>query len=169
MLNANLKSVRKSKGLSQEELAVKLHVVRQTVSKWEQGLSVPDSDMLIAISEILETPVSELLGETVSEQKPDDLKVISEKLEEINLQFAKRKQRKRKILFWLFAVFGAAIIITAVFLIKLQSPYLDWNFADPETAVVGTAFHIFEFCFFRLAPFALLGAVAGAVITAKRR
>ena len=169
MLNANLKSVRKSKGLSQEELAVKLHVVRQTVSKWEQGLSVPDSDMLIAISEILETPVSELLGETVSEQKPDDLKVISEKLEEINLQFAKRKQRKRKILFWLFAVFGAAIIITAVFLIKLQSPYLDWNFADPETAVVGTAFHIFEFCFFRLAPFALLGAVAGAVIMAKRR
>ena len=169
MLNANLKSVRKSKGLSQEELAVKLHVVRQTVSKWEQGLSVPDSDMLIAISEILETPVSELLGETVTEQKPDDLKVISEKLEEINLQFAKRKQNRRRLLFWLFAVFGAAIIITAVFLIKLQSPYLDWNFADPETAVVGTAFHIFEFCFFRLAPFALLGAVAGAVITAKRR
>ena len=168
MLNANLKSVRKSKGLSQEELAVKLHVVRQTVSKWEQGLSVPDSDMLIAISEILETPVSVLLGETVTEQKPDDLKVISEKLEEINLQFAKRKQNRRRLLFWLFAVFGAAIIITAVFLIKLQSPYLDWNFADPETAVVGTAFHIFEFCFFRLAPFALLGAVIGAIITAKR-
>ena len=168
MLNANLKAVRKSKGLSQEELALKLHVVRQTVSKWEQGLSVPDSDMLISISEILETPVSELLGETLTEQKPDDLKAISEKLEEINLQFAKRKQRKRKILFWVFAVFGAAIIITAVLLIKLQSPYLDWNFADPETAVVGTAFHIFEFCFFRLAPFALLGAVIGAIITAKR-
>lgn len=168
MLNENLKTARKSKGLSQEELALKLHVVRQTVSKWEQGLSVPDSDMLISISEILETPVCELLGETLTEQKPDDLKAISEKLEEINLQFAKRKQNRRKTLFWLFVIFGSLVVITAVLLIKLQSPYLNWNFADPETAVVGTAFHIFEFCFFRLAPFALLGAVIGAIITAKR-
>lgn len=58
MLNENIKAIRKSKGLSQEELAVKLNVVRQTISKWENGLSVPDSDMLISISEALETPVS---------------------------------------------------------------------------------------------------------------
>lgn len=57
MLNENLKAIRKSKGLSQEELAIKLNVVRQTISKWENGLSVPDSDMLIAISEALETSV----------------------------------------------------------------------------------------------------------------
>lgn len=44
MLNENIKTIRKSKGLSQQELAVKLNIVRQTVSKWEQGLSVPDSD-----------------------------------------------------------------------------------------------------------------------------
>ena len=50
MLNENIKNLRKSKGLSQEELAVKLNVVRQTVSKWENGLSVPDADMLIALS-----------------------------------------------------------------------------------------------------------------------
>lgn len=62
MLNENIKTIRKSKGLSQEELAVKLNVVRQTVSKWEQGLSVPDSDMLISLSDALETPVSTLLG-----------------------------------------------------------------------------------------------------------
>ena len=89
MLNENIKSIRKSKGLSQEELAVKLNVVRQTISKWEQGLSVPDSDMLISISEVLETPVSTLLGETISESKADDLRAISEKLEVINLQLAK--------------------------------------------------------------------------------
>ena len=47
MLNENIKAVRKTKGLSQEELAIKLNVVRQTVSKWERGLSVPDSEMLI--------------------------------------------------------------------------------------------------------------------------
>ena len=96
MLNENIKEIRKSKGLSQQELAVKLNVVRQTVSKWEQGLSVPDSEMLISISELLETPVSTLLGETVIETEVDSLKAISEKLEVINLQLAQRKTMRRK-------------------------------------------------------------------------
>lgn len=61
MLNENIKVLRKSKGLSQQDLADKLNVVRQTISKWEQGLSVPDSDLLIALSEALETPVSTLI------------------------------------------------------------------------------------------------------------
>ena len=78
MLSENIKAVRKSKGLSQQELAVKLNVVRQTVSKWEQGLSVPDSDLLIALSEALETPVSTLLGETIVETDADHLTAISE-------------------------------------------------------------------------------------------
>ena len=39
MLNENIKSIRKAKGLSQEELAIQLHVVRQTISKWEKGVS----------------------------------------------------------------------------------------------------------------------------------
>ena len=69
MLKENIKAIRKAKGLSQEELAEKLNVVRQTVSKWEQGLSVPDADLLIAISEILETPVGTLLGETAETPK----------------------------------------------------------------------------------------------------
>ena len=73
MLNENIKAIRRSKGFSQEELAVRLNVVRQTISKWEQGLSVPDSDMLLSISEALETPVSILLGETVVEPEVDDL------------------------------------------------------------------------------------------------
>ena len=68
MLKDNIKSMRKSKGLSQEELAIKLNVVRQTVSKWEQGLSVPNSELLIKISEELETPVSTLLGENIDEK-----------------------------------------------------------------------------------------------------
>ena len=84
----SIKTIRKSKGLSQEELAIKLHVVRQTISKWEQGLSVPDSEMLLSLSEALETPVSILLGESVVESQADDLKAISEKLEIINLQLA---------------------------------------------------------------------------------
>ena len=73
MLCENIKAIRKSKGLSQEELAIKLNVVRQTISKWEQGLSVPDADMLISLSEAFETPVSTLLGEPVTAAKADDL------------------------------------------------------------------------------------------------
>ena len=98
MLSENIKAIRKSKGLSQQELAIKLNVVRQTISKWEQGLSVPDSDMLISLSEVLETPVSTLLGETVTEAEVDNLKAISEKLEVINLQLAQRKTSRRKII-----------------------------------------------------------------------
>ena len=100
MLNENIKAIRKSKGLSQQELAVRLNIVRQTVSKWEQGLSVPDSDMLISLSEVLETPVSTLLGETVIETEADTLKAISEKLEVINLQLAQRKTMRRKMMYW---------------------------------------------------------------------
>ena len=91
MLNENIKAIRTSKGLSHQELAVKLNVVRQTISKWEQGISVPDSDLLISLSEALETPVSTLLGETVMESDVDTLKAISAKLEVINLQLAREK------------------------------------------------------------------------------
>ena len=93
MLKDNIKTIRKSKGLSQEELAIKLNVVRQTISKWEQGLSVPDSEMLVSISEALETPISTLLGEQISESKIDDLKVIAEKLEIVNLQLLQKKEQ----------------------------------------------------------------------------
>ena len=168
MLNENIKTIRKSKGLSQEELAVKLNVVRQTVSKWEQGLSVPDSDMLISISEALGTPVSTLLGEAVTEAEADDLKAISEKLEVINLQLAQRKTARRKMLHWLFISLCAVIVIIFAVLMAVSSPYLDWDYSDPETAVVGVAFHAFEWLFVRLAPIIFIGAVVGIFLTRKK-
>ena len=76
-----LLKLRNKAGLSQEELAIKLNVVRQTVSKWENGLSVPDSSLLISLADELDTSVSELLGEPITEPATDDLKTISEKLE----------------------------------------------------------------------------------------
>ena len=168
MLNENIKTIRKSKGLSQEELAVKLNVVRQTISKWEQGLSVPDSDMLISISEALGTPVSTLLGEAVTEAEADDLKAISEKLEVINLQLAQRKTARRKMLHWLFISLCAVIVIIFAVLMAVSSPYLDWDYSDPETAVVGVAFHAFEWLFVRLAPIIFIGAVVGIFLTRKK-
>lgn len=168
MLNENIKAIRKSKGLSQQELAVKLNVVRQTVSKWEQGLSVPDSDMLISISEVLETPVSTLLGENVIAAKVDDLKAISAKLEVINLQLAQRKNTRKKILQWL--LISLCVIIVAIFAIlwALESSYLGWDYNNPETAVLGVAFHSFEWLFARVAPIILIGAIIGIFLTHKK-
>lgn len=168
MLNENIKTIRKSKGLSQEELAIKLNVVRQTISKWEQGLSVPDSDMLISLSEALETPVSTLLGEPVIESQTDTLKVISEKLEVINLQLAHKKAAERKIFHWIFISLCAAIVTIFAVLSVLNSPYLGWNYQDPETAVFGAVFHVFEYLFVRLAPIILIGAIWGIVLTRKK-
>lgn len=168
MLNENMKAIRKSKGLSQEELAIKLNVVRQTISKWEKGLSVPDSDMLIAISEVLETPVSVLLGETIIESKADDLKAICEKLEIINLQLAQRTIMRRKILHWLFIILCVVIGVSFMIVIELNSPYLGWDYSDPETAVVGVAFHALEWLFVRLAPIVFIGAIIGVFLTRKK-
>ncbi len=168
MLSENIKTIRKSKGLSQQELAVKLNVVRQTVSKWEQGLSVPDSDLLIALSEALETPVSTLLGENVAEADADTVKVLSEKLEIINLQFARRAAMRRAFLHWSLIALCAVIVVISAALVVVNSPYLGWDFRDPETAVVGTVFHAFEWLFVRLAPIVLLAALVGIFMTRKK-
>ena len=168
MLSENIRAIRKSKGLSQEELAIKLNVVRQTISKWEQGLSVPDADMLISLSEAFETPVSTLLGETVMESEVDDLKAISEKLEIVNLQLAQRKTTRRKTLYWLLISLCAVIVLIFAVLIALNSPYLGWDYSDPETAVVGVAFHAFEWLFVRLAPVIFIGAIVGIFLTRKK-
>ena len=169
MLSKNIKAIRKSKGLSQQELAIKLNVVRQTVSKWEQGLSVPDSDMLISLSEVLETPVSTLLGETVIEAEADNLKAISEKLEVINLQLAQRKTAGRKIVRWLLISLCAIIVMIFAALIIWSSPYLGWDYSDPETAVLGVAFHSFEWLFVRVAPIIFIVAIIGIFFTFKRK
>ena len=169
MLNENIKVIRKSKGLSQQELAVKLNIVRRTVSKWEQGLSVPDSDMLISLSEVLETPVSTLLGETVIETEADTLKAISEKLEVINLQLAQRKTTRRKIIHWSLISLCTIIVIIFAILLESESPYLRWDYRDPETAVLGVAIHSFEWLFVRVAPIILIGAIIGIFLTRKQK
>ncbi len=168
MLKENIKSIRKSKGLSQEELAIKLNVVRQTISKWEQGLSVPDSEMLISISEVFETPVSTLLGENISQSKVDDLKAISEKLEIINLQLSQSKNAKRKIIHWILISLCVIIILIFISLILLNSLYLNWNYDNPQNAVLGVTFHSFEWIFVRVAPIIIIASVIGIIFTRKK-
>ncbi len=124
--------------------------------------------MLISISEALEAPVSTLLGETITETRADDLKAISEKLEIINLQLAQRKNTRRNILHWLFIALCAVMVIISAVLIVFNSPYLGWDYSDPETAVAGTALHAFEWLFVRAAPILLTGAIVGIILTRKK-
>ena len=133
-----------------------------------RGLSVPDSDMLISISEVLETPVSKLLGENVIQLEIDDLKAISAKLEVINSQLAQRKTTRKNILHWLLISLCIVIITIFAILLILESSYLGWNYSDPETAVLGVAFHSFEWLFVRIAPIILIGASIGIFLTRKK-
>lgn len=168
MLNENIQALRKSKGLSQEELALKLNVVRQTVSKWERGLSVPDAEMLVAIGEVLDTPVSTLLGETVPASEPEGLQALSEKLEVLNDQFARARESKRRALHALCIAIASITALVLIALATIGSSYLEWDFSNPEYAVAGTMLHGFEWVFARIAPVVLLVAIAGAVATRRK-
>lgn len=169
MLGDTIKELRKSKGLTQEELALKLNVVRQTVSKWEQGLSVPDASILIVLAEKLDTPVSVLLGEPVATQDLDELAVLAEKLEIINLQLARQQERRRKMLFWVLVALWGVIAAIYIGLLALGSTYLSWDFSDPETAVAATLLHGFEWVFVRGAPILLIAAAAGIAVIFSRK
>ena len=113
MFGENLKTLRKQKGFSQEELAARLHVVRQTISKWEKNLSVPDADTLIRLAEILEVSVSELLGAKIeNENTASD---VAEQLSRINEQLAIKNRRSRRI--WkIVAIILAAIVLINIFI-----------------------------------------------------
>ena len=96
MLSKNLKIFRKRKGLTQENVAETLNVVRQTISKWEKGISVPDADMLIKLAEILDVSVIELIGSDVTDEKNEDM--IAVELARVVEQLASRNRRSQKYL-----------------------------------------------------------------------
>ena len=115
MLSDNIKNLRKNKGFNQEELANKLNVVRQTVSKWEKGYSVPDAEMLKKIAEILETDVSQLLGSSIEETSNTDL--VAEQLSRINEQLVIKNRRTRRIWKTIGVVILVVIIVQMILVI----------------------------------------------------
>lgn len=130
MLSQSIKTIRKQKGYTQETLAGALNVVRQTVSKWEKGYSVPDAIMLEKLADLLEVPVSALLG---TAEEPDDGKAdvsrISEQLSVLNNQLAKellRRRRNRRIALGVCAVLLAAVLLLVIIcLFPHQQMYID--------------------------------------------
>ena len=96
MFSENLKAMRKAKGYTQEELAIKLNVTRQTISKWEKGLSVPDVDFLFKIADVLETNVGTLLGGAIMDEVNKD--TVAEQLAKISEQLAIKNRRSNTVL-----------------------------------------------------------------------
>ena len=148
MLNENLKILRKEKGFSQEELASKVHVVRQTVSKWEKGLSVPDAEMLMQIADVFEVPVSRLLGAAPAETEsdtPDQRNEIAEQLMKINEQLVIKNNRTRKIIKiikWLLILFvgvpAVLILVTMLLVMLFRTSYAGRT--EQSQAVVETGY-----------------------------
>ena len=119
MFHENLKTMRKAKGYTQEELAIKLNVVRQTVSKWEKGLSVPDADVLCKIADVLDMDVSTLLGEEIVEET--DKSAVAQQLAKISEQLVMKNQHSKKIwkvvciiLFVILVFYILAIVVFSV-------------------------------------------------------
>ena len=113
MFSENLKAVRKAKGYTQEELAIKLNVVRQTVSKWENGLSVPDADVLSRIADVLDTKVSVLLGGSVKEEA--NTNAVAEQLAKISEQLAVKNRRNKRI----WEIIGIVLLVIVIFNIMM--------------------------------------------------
>lgn len=125
MFGENLKAMRKAKGYTQEELAIKINVVRQTVSKWEKGLSVPDADMLSQIAEVLDTKVSVLLGGTITEETDKD--AVAEQLAKISEQLA-IKNRRSKAIWKTIGMIVLAIMLLNILAITLFRIYTSNEF-----------------------------------------
>ena len=133
MFGENLKTLRKQKGFSQEELATRLHVVRQTISKWEKNLSVPDADTLIRLAEVLEVSVSELLGAKIeNENAASD---VAEQLSRINEQLAIKNRRSRRI--WkIDAIVLAVIVLINIFIaVFFRVPTLDESIQNNQPGI----------------------------------
>jgi putative transcriptional regulator len=118
MLGDNIKILRKNKGYSQETLAEQLHVVRQTISKWEKGISVPDAEMLNHLSELFEVSVSDLLGNSIPEEEENhDIGEIGKQLAILNEQLANQAGRRRKIIKRSAIGIGIALFLVFAFCI----------------------------------------------------
>ena len=114
MLGETIAALRKKQGMSQQTLADALFVTRQTISKWEKNLSVPDADALIRLADALDTSVQALLGQTAG--SPAEPSELAEALMRINDQLAiqnRRRSRLWKVVAWMIALFNLLLTVLA--------------------------------------------------------
>ena len=134
MLGENIKVLRKSKGLTQEELAIRLNVVRQTVSKWEKGYSVPDAELVQRLADVLEVDVKQLLGADVEDA--EEKNEIAEQLARINEQLAIKNRRSRKIWKTIGIVLLVILVFNVLVIVLNIAAYQSLKFTSVETTVI---------------------------------
>ena len=131
MLHQNIKALRQQQSLSQQDLAEQLHVVRQTVSKWETGLSVPDAQQLLKLAELFDVPVAQLLDQPLEDTDTDTLRQQLQQLEAQLTHLQKKRRRNRC---------AAAILLLILSLIPLAAtalPLIKRSFSIPVNAIGG--------------------------------
>ena len=133
MFSENLKTIRKAKGYTQEELAIKVNVVRQTVSKWEKGLSVPDADVLSHIAEVLEVSVSELLGADIKQE--DSNNEVAEQLAKISEQLAIKNRRSKKIWKIIGITLLAIIVVKIIWVALAMIAFNSYKYSENSTVI----------------------------------
>ena len=124
MFHENWKMLRKEKGFSQEQLAFRLNVVRQTISKWEKGLSVPDAELLIRLADVLDVSVSDLLGTKIEVPDGEDKELVLAKelakLNEILVTYGAKLSKLKKTI-----GVAVAIILVVVFVCAIYDSWSD--------------------------------------------
>ncbi len=121
--------LRKEQGLSQEAFAEKMGVSRQSVSKWESGVSVPDTEKILAMSELFGVSTDYLLKDIEEEVIPESTEIINEPfVEEREVEYkVKKKNPLLKIISTLLAL---AVIVTAIAIPAYYGSYQEawWEF-----------------------------------------
>ncbi len=132
--NENLRILRKEKEFSQEYLAEKMNVSRQTISKWENGSAMPDMKKVVELVELFGTSMDELLGTTVAIQKQGQVSVgriqaYAYSLTRVQVRVVEKKMRKRTtmMLVLIVALVGALIFTNISFSIKSNTLHKQIN------------------------------------------
>ena len=134
MLGENIIAQRKRLGLSQQALAEELNVVRQTISKWEKNLSVPDADALTRLAEALETTVQALLGLPQEAAAPETSDVAAT-LARINEQLAIQNRRRHRLWVTLAWIAGGIIAFNALLLLLEYAATVDVGSMQESVAI----------------------------------
>ena len=137
MFSENLKILRKQKGLTQETLAIKLHITRQTISKWEKGLSVPDTEQLVRLAEVLEVPITQLLGQKVADTTNEN--EVAEYLAQIAEQLAIKNRRTKLVVKIVVGILVAFVIANLLMVLMSFSSFYEITDSSEESIIVNEA------------------------------
>ena len=125
-ISEKILQLRKAKGFTQEELAEKLNVSRQSVSKWESGQSVPELEKLVTLCEVFQVSADYLLKPSELDQLSIKTEMLEKQQQELAMESRKRKEKQ----FCIWSCVGIYLTAFALLIllrnISLENDFL-WN------------------------------------------